>query len=190
MGVLVSTGGANSGPSSSGLIVVTIAVGVLTAAATLVGAVIETNGNETPASQSAALPPSSNPPSSAPPTTDPTTPPTTGPTSVGWQPNPLKLSLSSGPIALSGDLRNQADIGYDFSNEALYPVNGAKILGNADPSNSPPSAQECQYRQSNEEIYEKVQWNGYFCMETSRGDLVLVQPEALINGVGFKVWSH
>jgi len=185
----VPTGG-NSDSSSSALIVVTIAVGVLTAAATLVGAVIETNGNQTTASQPAAPPPSSNPPSSTPPTTDPTTPPATDPTSVGWQPNPLKLSLASGPIALSDDLHDQADIGYDFSSATLYPVNGAKILGNSDPSNSPPSVQECQYRQSSEEVYKEAFWDGYFCVETSRGDLVLVQPEALINGVGFKVWKH
>lgn len=182
---------AKSGPRASGLIV-TIAVAVLGATATLVGAFIEANGNKTQV-QPAVPPSSSTTPSSSPPTTKLNTSPTTDPSTVGWTPKSLSVVLTKGPVALSSNPNDTTDVGYDFSNGTISAQNEAYMLEGIDPSR-PPSVGKCQDAMEHNQHYSGLGgWNfrGYFCMVTSRGDLVLVLPTPVSNGfIDFHVWMQ
>lgn len=123
----------------------------------------------------------------------PDTSPVADPANNGWEPGPMELLLTGDPIALSDDLNDPPDIGYDFSTQSISAHNDAFILDGIEPDpDNPPSAAVCRYAAEHGERYSGLPgWNlrGYLCMVTSRGNLVLVLPEGSTNGITFRVWA-
>jgi hypothetical protein len=102
----------------------------------------------------------------------------------------MEILLTSGPIALSRNPNDITDVGYDFSDGSISGLNGSYMVAGIDPS-TPPDVAECQDAVEHNEHYSGLGgWNlrGYFCMITSRNDLVLVLPTASTNGINFQVW--